>query len=104
IQAFVVTKGYNFPHLRGCIFSLAQNEPLIVQAFQEAHISDNSSKTELMARVSLAPPWSDLINPPLQCAATLIIIFPLATLSNWEKEIQTHFRPKAIPYLVFHGR
>lgn len=46
---------------------------------------------------------SNLSNPPVQCSATLIIC-PLATLSNWEKEIQTHFRPRAIPYVVFHGR
>jgi len=36
-------------------------------------------------------------------AATLVIC-PLATLSNWEKEIQLHFHPRAIPYCVFHGR
>ncbi|KNZ44877.1 hypothetical protein VP01_8738g1 [Puccinia sorghi] len=46
---------------------------------------------------------SNLSNPPVQCAATLVIS-PFATLSNWEKEIQTHFRTKAIPYVVFHGR
>ncbi|KNZ43794.1 uncharacterized protein VP01_9860g1, partial [Puccinia sorghi] len=46
---------------------------------------------------------SNLSNPPVQGVANLIIC-PLTTLSNWEKEIQTHFRPRAIPYAVFHGR
>ncbi|KNZ61381.1 hypothetical protein VP01_14089g1, partial [Puccinia sorghi] len=45
----------------------------------------------------------NLRNTPVQCAATLII-FPSATLSNWEKEIQTQFRPNAIPYIIFHER
>ncbi|KNZ45507.1 hypothetical protein VP01_804g5 [Puccinia sorghi] len=46
---------------------------------------------------------SDLSNPPVQCAATLII-FTLETLSNWVNEIQIHFRPEAIPYVAFDKR
>jgi hypothetical protein len=46
---------------------------------------------------------SDLSDPPVQCAATLVIC-PLATLSNWENEIHSHFSPASIPYVVFHGR
>ncbi|OAV85662.1 hypothetical protein PTTG_30359, partial [Puccinia triticina 1-1 BBBD Race 1] len=39
----------------------------------------------------------------IQSAATLIIC-PLATLSNWENEIRIHFKERAIPYMIFHGR
>ena len=216
IRAFVVTKGCTIPQLRGCIFSLSQNEELIVEAFREAQLNltliwnydpnvfynipqttrqqhqPSSINAESFFRSSLGQcrttlkhhqcqalhfllnnecannnklhdfwmhhdnNWirqtcdqsnldpedsqtspcqgsiladdmglgktlttlmfvlgtshmardfqrSDLSNPPVQCAATLIIC-PLATLSNWEKEIETHFRPGAIPYVVFHGR
>ncbi|OAV92409.1 hypothetical protein PTTG_27636 [Puccinia triticina 1-1 BBBD Race 1] len=39
----------------------------------------------------------------IHSAATLIN-FPLATLSNWENKIRIHFKERAIPYMIFHGR
>ncbi|OAV86914.1 hypothetical protein PTTG_29665, partial [Puccinia triticina 1-1 BBBD Race 1] len=39
----------------------------------------------------------------IHSAATLIIC-PLATLSNCENEIRIHFKERAIPYMIFHGR
>jgi len=46
---------------------------------------------------------SDISNHPTQCGATLVIC-PLGTLSNWENEINMHFGPQSIPYVIFHGR
>ncbi|KAA1075788.1 hypothetical protein PGT21_026639 [Puccinia graminis f. sp. tritici] len=46
---------------------------------------------------------SRLGNSAMASAATLIVC-PLATLSNWENEIQMHFQPQTITYCVFHGR
>ncbi|OAV94265.1 hypothetical protein PTTG_27025 [Puccinia triticina 1-1 BBBD Race 1] len=43
--------------------------------------------------------WEDWIN---QSAATLVIC-PLATLSNWQNEINIHIENQAIKYHVFHG-
>jgi len=45
-----------------------------------------------------------LIGDSQVISAATLVICPLATLSNWEKEIQLHFHPRAIPYSIFHGR
>ncbi|OAV94880.1 hypothetical protein PTTG_26857 [Puccinia triticina 1-1 BBBD Race 1] len=39
----------------------------------------------------------------IHSAATLIIC-PLATLSNWKNKIRIHFKERAIPYIILHGR
>ncbi|EHS63749.1 uncharacterized protein PGTG_21841 [Puccinia graminis f. sp. tritici CRL 75-36-700-3] len=41
-------------------------------------------------------------DPKNQSSATLVI-FPLATLSNWQNKISLHFNNHAITYKVFHG-
>ena len=45
-----------------------------------------------------------LLGDSKRISAATLVICPLATLSNWEHEIQLHFHPRAIPYCVFHGR
>ena len=37
-------------------------------------------------------------------SADTLVICPLATMLNWEKEIKLHFPPQEIPYYVLHGR
>ena len=32
-----------------------------------------------------------------------LIICPLATLTNWAKEIEMHFQRSSLSYLIFHG-
>ena len=45
-----------------------------------------------------------LLGDSKRISVATLVICPLATLSNWENEIQLHFYPWAIPYVVFHGR
>lgn len=40
---------------------------------------------------------------PVRSSATLIIC-PVATLTNWENEINTHFELNSLPYVTFHGK
>ena len=42
-------------------------------------------------------------NLPVTSTATLVIC-PLATLSNWENELNIHFAKEALPYCIFHRR
>lgn len=75
LQAFLVEKNCPAPQLRGFVFSLFQNEELIVQAFRNAQIS-------------LTPIWNYNLNvfyniPQLGCYNIYMLCVRVAALIVW---------------------
>lgn len=48
-------------------------------------------------------PDTDGENVLLRNSRATLLVAPLSTLANWEQQIQTHLKPKALKYYIYHG-